>query len=123
MYEKSGNYFISLLFSMPTQAETVDKKTWVDAMETALPAYFCKSDSYFRQCFSVSASQCEETASSVTRLCLAKSSAEIPDLLVQPTDGSHWGREVGRCAGIAYEAALIQNKVKSNLCANAENWL
>ena len=92
-------------------------------MEAALAASFCQSEAYYRQCFSISASQCEETAKSVTKVCLEKSDTDIPDPLEQPADGSRWGNIVGRCAGIEFEAAQAEAKQHTARCENAENWL
>jgi hypothetical protein len=68
-------------------------------MSTVLPTVFCQGGQYFRQCFDVSQSECEETAMSSTRICLQKYKDKIPDTLTQPKDGSYWGTIIGRCAG------------------------
>ncbi|MEP5766172.1 MAG: hypothetical protein ABJ308_16360 [Halieaceae bacterium] len=112
-----------VLLSIPAVAETVSKQAWGTQMEAALAASFCQSDAYYRQCFSISASQCKETASSVTKACLAKSGADIPDPLQQPADGTRWGNIVGRCAGNAFEAAQAQAKQQNSRCQDAKNWL
>jgi hypothetical protein len=100
----------------------VPKETWVDAMSTALPAYFCKPDQYFRQCFTVTQVVCEDTAMSTTRICLKKYNDDFPDIFTQPKDGSEWGGKVGACAGEAYEITLKENRIDSKKCNDVENW-
>jgi len=92
-------------------------------MTSALPAAFCESKQYFRQCFSITATQCEETALSVTRICLNKYKSDLPDVLVQPKDGTHWGSIVGRCAGETYETVLIKKRINSQKCNDPGNWM
>ncbi|MEJ2097974.1 MAG: hypothetical protein P8Y38_12795 [Deltaproteobacteria bacterium] len=103
-------------------AAEVEKEVWIDAMSTALPTAFCQSEQFFRQCFDVTQIECEQTAASATRICLEKYKDQIPAVLNQPKDGSHWGRIIGKCAGEAYGIAL-QKKFKNNLkCKDPSNW-
>ena len=83
-------------------------------MVTALPVAFCAPAQYFRQCFSVSAVECEETSASAVRVCLAKYDADIPALLVQPKDGTRAGQIVGECAGNAYEVDRKSTRLNSS---------
>ena len=113
---------ISLLASLSLQAQEVPKEQWITAMKTALPAYFCHEEQYFRQCFEVSATECEDVAASTTRICLNEINSQIPAILVQPNDGSTWGTKVGTCAGSAYESTLIKKRISNEKCNNASNW-
>jgi hypothetical protein len=103
-------------------AQNVSKDQWVTVMKTALPAALCNSAQYFRQCFDVTAIECKEAAASTTRICLADLVSNIPDILVQPKDGTHWGSKVGECAGNAYEVSLIKKRISSAKCNNISNW-
>lgn len=100
----------------------IRKSEWMNAMSTAFPTAICASHMYFRQCFEISAQQCEETIASATRVCLSKYQDEIPDILQQPQDGSHWGSIVGACAGEAFELTLIEKRINSQQCNNPANW-
>ena len=91
-------------------------------MKTALPAAFCNSSMYFRQCFKVTAEECEETAASATRICLKENDHNIPNALIQPKDGTHWGTVIGTCAGEAYDISLMKRKINSDKCNDASNW-
>jgi len=104
------------------EAQEVSKEQWISAMKTALPAAFCNSSQYFRQCFDVTAIECEEAAASTTRLCLNELNNQIPEALIQPKDGTYWGTKVGECAGVAYETSLINKRISNKKCNDASNW-
>ena len=112
-----------LFLSIQANAVEVSKSEWMDKMTTGLPAYFCQSDQYFRQCFEVSAEQCEESMSSATRLCLQKYDDEIPDVLVQPSAGTSWGSIVGRCVGETYEVVNTQKRRSDAICLDPSHWM
>ena len=111
-----------LIASTSAMANEVSKDDWINGMSTALPAYFCKADQYFRQCFAVTQIECEETALSVTRICLSQSKDKIPGRLRQPEDGTKWGTHIGSCAGTAYEIALQRKRVNNSRCNDPGNW-
>jgi hypothetical protein len=113
--------FTSVMITQVNAVE-VPKDNWVNAMKSALPAAFCNSSMYFRQCFSVTAEQCEETAASTTRICLKNNDKDIPNTLIQPKDGTHWGTIIGSCAGEAYETTLMKNKISNAKCNDISNW-
>lgn len=113
---------ILALISAKSYSVEVTKSDWLIAMKSALPTAFCNPSMYFRQCFKVTANQCEETALSATRICLENNKVNIPDILIQPKDGTHWGTIVGTCAGETYEKSLSKLKVSNTKCNNAANW-
>jgi len=115
-------YIFIVALSFPVHAAEVTKNDWLNAMATALPTAFCNPAQYFRQCFTVTAQVCEEVASSVTRVCLNKNEQDIPDKLIQPRDGIHWGTIIGVCAGRAYEASLIKKRIKNEKCDDRNRW-
>jgi hypothetical protein len=102
---------------------TISKEAWLDGMQNKLPAAFCEEKQYFRQCFTVTETECLKVASNATRMCLGSKQDNIPDVLVQPKDGAHWGGIVGECAGNAYETAIIQKRINSDRCNDANNWI
>lgn len=119
---KLGLPLLALVLSLPTYAAEIGRDDWINMMSTALPTAFCKSNQYFRQCFSVTAQECEETAASATRICLDKNKGKMPKTLVQPKDGTHWGTIIGQCAGEAYAVSLIKKQIKNEKCNNPANW-
>lgn len=115
-------FLTTLLLPLTVNAVEVSKSDWYNGMSTALPTAFCNSNQYFRQCFSVSAQECEEIAASATRVCLNKNDKDIPSTLVQPKDGTHWGTVIGKCAGEAYEITLSKKRINNAKCNDINNW-
>jgi hypothetical protein len=110
------------LSAAPANAVEVSREDWMNGMTTALPAYFCKADQYFRQCFDVTQVECEETALSTTRVCLAKNKSKIPARLKQPEDGTRWGTVIGSCAGSNYEIVLQKKRINNKKCNDPNAW-
>lgn len=104
------------------QATQVSREDWLASMQQILPAYFCESAQYFRQCFSVDATQCAEVISNKTSECLSQNETNIPAVLNQPQDGTHWGTIVGRCVGTLYELELREAKISNTQCNNPNHW-
>ncbi|MDH4262163.1 MAG: hypothetical protein OEV78_03855 [Spirochaetia bacterium] len=121
---KITTYFSLFFFTLPlsTHAFEVSKKTWIEGMTSALPAAFCNSSQYFRQCFNITAIECEETALSATRICIKENEEKIPDVLVQPEDGRNWGTKIGSCAGKTFELSLIKKRINNDQCNDPSNW-
>jgi len=118
---------IALLLSIglwcgAASAAEVARSVWIEKMETVLPTLFCQPESFFRQCFTLTAAQCEETAASTARVCLKKLSPKMPDPLVLPDDGQKWGTEVGKCAGESYEIANHKKKKQTAKCNDPSAW-
>jgi hypothetical protein len=113
---------LGLALPLSPRAAEVHKSAWIDTMTTALPTAFCNPSQYFRQCFRVTAQECEQTASSATRICLDKHKDRIPNILNQPADGTRWGTVVGSCAGEAYEITLSKKRIKNKKCDDPANW-
>jgi len=115
-------FLIIMTLSTSLLAVDVKRDDWVSAMTSGLPTAFCNSSQYFRQCFNVTAQECEATASSATRVCINKNKSKIPSILHQPKDGTHWGTVIGSCAGEAYEMALLKKRFRNSKCNNPANW-
>ena len=103
-------------------SEPISKEQWSEALHTVLPTMFCQPAQYFRQCFHVSQQECEQTSLSATRVCIEKNKNNIPEILNQPRDGSHWGTVIGTCAGTAYELTLNSKRINSEKCNDVNNW-
>lgn len=103
-------------------ANEISREDWINSMSATLPALFCQPEMYFRQCFNVTQTKCEETALSVTRICLEKNKDKIPETLQQPQDGTSWGTVVGACAGESFELVLQKNRISNQKCDDPSNW-
>jgi len=124
---KKHVYWIALLAlsttALPAQAQGVSREKWMEVMSTTLPDYLCGQNEYFRQCFKVSAQQCQQTALSATRTCLKQNESKIPAVLRSRDEGGKWGEVVGECTGNAYETALAAKRINSTRCNNVNNWI
>jgi len=110
---------VLIVISMtPGIANEISKDDWINGMTTALPVALCKSDQFFRQCFSVTQEECEEVALSATRVCIENNRERIPSRINQPEDGRYWGQIIGGCVGPAYVIALKDKKINNEKCNN-----
>jgi hypothetical protein len=117
-----GLLALLLLATTHANADGVTKEQWISNMNTALPVLFCKSDWYFMKCFDISKTECEETATSATHVCLKSLQNEFPDTFHGLKDGEFWGTKVGECAGRAYEATLLYKRISNQECNDPNNW-
>jgi len=116
-------FLLSICTFSWAQENVVNKQEWIAHMQKALPPAFCEEKQYFRQCFKVTQQECLDTTAAVTRQCINKKENDIPEVLVQPRDGSHWGGIVGECAGDAYEKKLLDRRIDSDRCNDVKNWI
>lgn len=103
-------------------ATEVSKDFWVEEMKTALPATFCESIHFFRQCFDINEIQCVETASLATKICVHKYINQIPDTLQQPKDGAKWSNIIGQCAGENFYQTLSRKFKNTPECDEMNHW-
>ena len=100
----------------------VDRDVWIAQFSVALPVALCRDNFYFRSCFTVTAEECERTAASATRICLAKFKKQLPEKFHQPDEGTEWGSKIGNCVGTAYEVALPSHRISNAKCNDASQW-
>jgi hypothetical protein len=70
----------------------------------------------------VTPEECERTAASATRICLAKFKKQLPEKFHQPGEGTAWGSKIGTCVGTAYEVALPSHRISNAKCNDASQW-
>lgn len=95
---------------------------WIEGMKSGLPAAFCKDGTYFRECFKVTAQQCEAEAIRVTRICL-EAKQDVLKAMLEKDGGRFWGEKVGECAGQAYEVSLKAKQISNPKCDDLTNWI
>jgi hypothetical protein len=100
----------------------VDRDVWIAQFEMALPVALCRDNFYFRACFTVTPEECERTAASATRVCVAKFKKQLPEKFHQPDEGTEWGSKIGNCVGTAYEVALPSHRISNAKCNDASQW-
>ena len=105
-----------------TGGTIVDRDVWIAQFSMALPVALCRDNFYFRACFTVTPEECERTAASATRVCLAKFKKQLPEKFHQPDEGTEWGSKIGNCVGTAYEVALPSHRISNAKCNDASQW-
>ncbi len=114
--------FVFFFIPFSVNAVDINKSDWIKNMSAALPAVFCNSRQYFRQCFNISAQECKNTTASVTQVCISKNISHIPHILVQPEDGTYWGTIIGKCVAEAYQVTLAKKRIDNTKCNDQKNW-
>ena len=104
-----------------TNAGEASKEDWTSYMSTTFPTTLCQLP-FYRQCFDVTQSECEEAVLSATIECIEEYEDDIPDVLNQPNDGTYWGKIIGRCVGEAYLSEFEESLISSEKCNNPANW-
>lgn len=99
---------------------TVPKGSYLQVAQERLPITFCNKDSYFRSCFTISETECQNIAAKATASCLEQYTGEIPQRLKHPQDTAGWGAKLGACAGAILEKEL-KNKVVANENCKAQD--
>jgi len=106
----------------PPPQETMPKEALLEAMESSLPAAFCREGFYFLSCFQMSAEACTNTATSTVRACIETLADKVPADVDRSAAGA-WGERIGSCAGHGFELAEIQSKVNSPKCEDPSAWV
>jgi tetrahydromethanopterin S-methyltransferase subunit G len=107
---------ILIIISTNAFANKIEKNVWANNIKTSMPTYFCQSNQVFRQCFTVTADECIEVASSATNVCLKNIDKKIPSKLKMPEEGQKFGGDVGECVGITYGSVLSNKIIKTEKC-------
>ncbi|MBF0404707.1 hypothetical protein [Candidatus Magnetominusculus xianensis] len=101
-------YVSVLMFPAATTAQAgnaLAKENWIGQMSVVLPGIMCAENQYFRKCFNLNQTGCNDEAAQAVKSCLTKHAAEIPAAL-SPRDGEHWGSKISGC---------VYETIKSNL--------
>lgn len=98
-------------------------RAWLDIMRKQLPGAFCKDEMYFRQCFDVTAAECQALVSKHFEPCLAEHPEAVPRIVNADT-GRAGGQVLGACVGSRYDLELQRagKRKSSERCNNAANW-
>jgi hypothetical protein len=114
--------FFILSTSTSFAADGISRNDWIKNMSAKLPVYFCQQEQIFRQCFKVTQAECQETASSASRVCLDQNKHKIPTHIRKAEVGAYWGTVIGSCAGVTYEKILKKKRINNSKCNNPNNW-
>ena len=110
-------FWIGTANACPTQSPDckIDSKEWQSSMKSAIPAYFCKEDSSFMQCYEMSQSKCLKLSLKITKQCIAKNKKDFP-LAFNKQDSQKWGSVIGGCAGDKLTDIVKLKKGKDASC-------
>lgn len=108
------------MISLPLAAAPVDSQAWQDSMMQQVPKFFCQPKSYFRQCFSITASACNEASNSLTQRCLKDLNIKSAQLTLEQSQ--RLGAELGTCVGQAFDKQFASQSISSDNCRNPSNW-
>lgn|GEM_PF-3302439 len=102
----------------------VSRDDFLAALRPLTPEYFCGDQMYFRQCFAVSAEDCQMLALVAYDACVRELYPSIPPVLSTEEEGAAVGEMIGTCAGEAYELGLAENGLRYDnaICNDAANW-
>ena len=120
---RSALFVVALLWATSSTAQEVPTEAWITQMRSILPAHTCQEGQYFRECFSGTPQQCNETMSSLVDACVEQYKDQIPETIKMPDDGRRWGQVLGSCAGGQYDVARKSDRIDSPKCNNPRAWM
>jgi hypothetical protein len=102
----------------------VGRDEFLAALRPLTPEYFCGDQMYFRQCFAVSAEDCQMLSLVAYDACVRELYTSIPPVLSTEEEGAAVGEMIGTCAGEAYEIGLAENGLRYDnaICNDPANW-
>ncbi len=105
-------------------AAGVSRDDFLAALRPLTPEYFCGDQMYFRQCFAVSADDCQMLALVAYDACVRELYDSVPPVLSSEDEGAAVGEMIGTCAGQAYEIGLAENGLRHDTpaCNDPANW-
>ena len=88
----------------PISEETVTKSAWTEGAIVSFPILHCESSPTTRACYTLPVEECEASAESLVRSCLAELDSQIPDKLDEIQSGAA-SIQVAHCMTAAFDAA------------------
>ena len=116
MKTKKVLILILSILSTEIMAQGIPKDKFLSAAEIGFPVKFCNPQTPFRQCFTLTPQECEETVSSATRVCIKKLNNQIPAFIQSREDAGKIGKDIGECTGQAFAMTHYQKRIKSEQC-------
>jgi hypothetical protein len=111
-----------LLAANSVKAAELSREQWSNGFERALSAALCEDNYYFRQCFRVTAAQCEAAVLSAAQDCLFDLGTQIPLVFRTKQQYEDAGKLVGQCAGTTVEIKFTPRKLSSDKCRDPNAW-
>jgi len=111
-----GLVFLTLGGGASSAAE-LSQSQWAEKFAATLPGFICREDWYFRQCFSVTAQQCQAATQAAAKTCLDEAKNGMPAVIRSRDESGSWGAKVASCTGALLEDRMKQQKKPSAQCA------
>lgn len=105
-----------VLATESTSQDFLSNRQWQHNMRHQFPLKICEPNSYYRQCFTISESECQAFALTLTNACLKALKDKIPENVHLKDDGIALGGLVGACFGDLYESYMAHKKLSLDAC-------
>jgi hypothetical protein len=111
------------LIAAASKADTpgMPQSEWSGLLRARLPSLICRDHWYVRQCFSISAEECDSAIKSDLTGCLQEFGTRIPPIITSKEDSAEWGKTIAQCIGARFEHTMKRHKKSSAQCA-AGSW-
>ena len=117
---------IALLFALlalpSAHAGELSRQQWGDLFVTAAASEMCADRTYFRECLTPPAPQCEQAAVSAARVCLADHANRLPLTFTSKQQSQDAGALIGQCVGQTLEVRFASVKAASAKCRDPNAW-
>jgi len=113
----------SVTIATPNRTFNPQQQQFIDHMRKALPAALCKDTQFFRQCFSLTNKQCNDSVRRHFDTCLNKHLDDIPEVINAQT-GEKAGGVLGMCVGTNYELGWRKDGkfIDTPRCQDPSQW-
>ena len=118
---------LSLLLSVfialqSAHAGELSRKEWSDLFVASAVPEVCANGSYFRECLSLSAAQCEQAALSAAKVCLADHASRLPLTFTSKQQSQEAGALIGQCLGGSMDVTFSSTIVANAKCRDPNAW-
>lgn len=97
----------------------------LDGMKRSFLPLFCQDGTFFRECYSVSPTECEAEAGKAMDDCLNPMKMEIAQKIKQnasAAEGKVMGEKAGSCSAIKFKERLQAKWINSEKCNDPTQW-
>jgi len=112
---KSVFLFVWILSFSVGHAADLTQEQWIKFMTQNMPALFCKTDQYYRDCYEVTQEECESTAAFAVEACISSHIQELPDIFSYE-ESRKWGALIEKCVDEEYSQTLSGQKKDTPEC-------
>ena len=104
------------------QAGELSRKQWGDLFVAAASSQMCADGTYFRECLSLTAPQCEQAAVSAAQVCLDGHANRLPLTFTSKQQSQDAGELIGQCVGRTMDDKFSPARVANAKCRDPRAW-